>query len=319
MSRIGVVINPTAGHGRAQAQGPIAKRLLEEAGHDIVDLSSTSLASAKTHVRQAIVDGLDAVVVVGGDGMVHLGVNVVAGTSLPLGIVAAGTGNDISRGLGLPIHDVAASVEQIEAGLRTGGRQIDAVSIGDPESTARQWFLGVLSAGIDAAVNERANAMRWPRGELRYIRALLVEAMHMKPYDYRVTIDGEVVWDAPGLLAAVANGTSIGGGLLIAPGALFDDGELQVVMVEGVSRVTLARVFPRLYKGTHVDHPAVHIMSGKSVLIEAGVPAIKGGTPKPPPIAYADGERIGPAPLRCDVEPGAVTILRSARWEQDRP
>src|SRR5690606_4206601 len=95
-------------------------------GHEILDLTADDLTGAELHARQAVVDGLDALVVVGGDGMVHLGVNVVAGTDLPLGIVAAGSGNDIARSMGLPLHDVRASVAAIERGLDTGGRAVDA-------------------------------------------------------------------------------------------------------------------------------------------------------------------------------------------------
>ena len=114
VSRLGVVVNPTAGRGRGTDLGSHTTRLLRSRGHDVVDLSAGTIAEATRNARREILAGVDALVVVGGDGMVHLGVNVVAGTALPLGIVAGGTGNDIARSLGLPRHDVRASLQAIE-------------------------------------------------------------------------------------------------------------------------------------------------------------------------------------------------------------
>lgn len=119
--RMGVVVNPTAGRGRGDRRGHHLLGAARGRGHDVLDLSADDLEGADRHARQAVVDGLDALVVVGGDGMVHLGVNVVAGTDLPLGIVAAGSGNDIARYMGLPQHDVTAAVAAIERGLESGG------------------------------------------------------------------------------------------------------------------------------------------------------------------------------------------------------
>ncbi len=176
MTRLGVVVNPTAGKGRGTAAGRRTHELLQARGFDVQDLSSTSLALATDRARAAVLAGLDALVVVGGDGMVHLGVNVVAETDLPLGIVVAGTGNDIARTLGLPkAGDVDACVAAIEHGLTTGPRSVDAVRVGPPGTAVHEWFLGVLSCGFDAAINARANEMTWPKGSGRYVRALLAE------------------------------------------------------------------------------------------------------------------------------------------------
>ena len=301
-SRIGVLVNPTAGHGRGAARGTEVLRALAARGHRVVDLTADSAESALRGARQAVVDGLDALVAVGGDGMVHLGANVVAGTDLPLGIVAAGSGNDIARAAGLPRHDVRAAVRGIEAGLASGGRVIDAVRIGPPDYLTHEWFLGVLSCGIDAAVNERANALTWPRGTGRYVRALGTVLRTFRPYGYRVTIDGDV-WESPGTLVAIANGTSIGGGMRIAPDALLDDGLLDVVIAGPLSRAGVAAIFPRVYPGTHVTHPACTVVRGRTVLVEPS----HVGPPAPP--AFADGERLGPLPMRAQVVPGAVRLL----------
>ena len=300
--RIGVVVNPTAGHGRGERRG---RHLLEAArarGHEVLDLSADDLLGAEQHARQGVVDGLDALVVAGGDGMVHLGVNIVAGTDLPLGIVAAGSGNDIARAMGLPRHDVAEAVRVVERGLATGGRAVDAVVVGPPDYSAHEWFIGVLSCGVDAAVNARANELTWPRGGGRYVRGLASELRRFRPYGYRLTLDDET-WESTGTLVAVANGGLFGGGMRIAPGSRMDDGLLDVVIAGPLSRRELLGIFPKVYRGTHVRHAACTVLRSTSVLIEhSPVGPV-------PPAAFADGERIGPLPLRVEVRPGAVRLL----------
>lgn len=300
--RIGVVVNPTAGHGRGGHRGGQLFGHLARRGHSIVDLTSDDLAGASRQARGAVVDGLDALVVVGGDGMTHLGVNLVAETDLPLGIVAAGSGNDVARSLGLPRHDIAEAVRTIEAGLETGGRRIDAVRTSSPDFSAVVWYLGVLVAGLDAHVNAVANTMSWPRGSGRYLRATLRELPRFRPYGYRITLDGETR-ETPATVVSVCNGRHIGGGMVIAPEADMTDGLLDVVIAGPLGRWAAAGIFPSIYRGAHVRNPAVSVIRTRSVLIE---PSDVG--PHPPP-AHADGELVGQLPLRIEVVPGAVRLL----------
>ena len=268
----------------------------------VQDLSAADLTGAEQHAKQAVVDGLDALVVVGGDGMVHLGANVVAGTDLPLGIVAAGNGNDVARAMELPRHDVVAAVAAIERGLETGGRAVDAALVGPVDYSAHEWFLGVLSCGFDAAVNARANTMTWPQGSGRYVRALTTELSRFRPYGYRLTLDEET-WESTGTLVAVANGGLFGGGMRIAPHSLMDDGLLDVVIAGPLSRRQLLAIFPKVYSGKHIDHPACTVLRSRTLLIEhSHVGPV-------PPVAFADGERLGPLPLRVEIRPGAVRLL----------
>jgi diacylglycerol kinase (ATP) len=246
--------------------------------------------------------GLAGLVVVGGDGAVHLGVNVVAGTHLPLGIVPAGTGNDIARALHVPSH-VDRAVADIVAALATRPRSLDAVRVGRPDAAAYEWFLGVLSCGIDAAVNATANTYRWPTGHLKYLRGVVAELPRFRPYGYRVRMDDEV-WESAGTLVAIANIPWFGGGLRIAPDADPEDGVLDVVVAGPFSRHGLVGIFPRLYSGSHVGHPKVRVFRTRAVTIE---PVAALGPH--PPVAFADGERIGPLPLRIEVVPGALDVL----------
>lgn len=300
--RIGVVVNPTAGHGRGGHRGPELFGQLVRRGHHVEDLSAPDLAAASRQARAASVDGLDALVVVGGDGMVHLGVNLVAETDLPLGIVAAGSGNDVARSLGLPRHDIAKAVRAIERGLESGGRTVDAVTAGPPDFSATVWYLGVLVGALDAAVNARANRLTWPPGSGRYFRATLRELVRFRPYGLRITLDDEV-WETPATVVAVCNGRHIGGGMAIAPTADMTDGLLDVVIAGPLGRWAAAGIFPSVYRGAHVRHPAVTVVRSRTVLLE---PSDVGPHP---PDAHADGERIGALPLRLEVVPGAVRLL----------
>lgn len=302
MTTVGVIVNTAAGARDVVATGRRVHELLAAAGHAVTDLSAPTLAQATDKARAAATAGLAGLVIVGGDGAVHLGVNVVAGTDLPLGIVPAGTGNDIARALAVPA-EVDRAVADIVAALATRPRPLDAVRVGRPDAAAYEWFLAVLSCGLDAAVNLTANTYRWPSGHLKYLRAILTELPRFTPYGYRVTLD-DGVWESAGTLVAIANTAWIGGGLKIAPDADPEDGLLDVVVAGPFSRTGTAGIFPKLYRGTHVNHPRIQVFRSRTVTVE---PVAALGPH--PPVAFADGERIGPLPLRVEVIPGALNVL----------
>lgn len=311
---LGVVVNPTADRGHADRAGARTLARLRERGFEVRELSGSSFDDALARARAAVADGLDALVVVGGDGMVHLGANACAGTTTPLGVVAAGSGNDYARALRLPVRDVDGAVDALTRALDAGPRVVDAarVTSDDPDEEPR-WFCGVLSAGLDAAVNARANAMRRPRGRARYAVAALRELARFRPFGYRLTIESRAdggtvtsVWDSPGTLVAVANGPAIGGGIRIAPDALVDDGDLDLVLAGPLSRHGALRVFPLTYAGKHVGHPVVDVRRVVRVRLE---PTDQGVAPPP---AFADGELVGPLPREVRVVPGALRVLAPA-------
>ena len=298
--RVGVAVNPTAGGGRGAAAGSATALRLTEAGFDVVPLQAGSAVELIERAAAAIADGLDALVVVGGDGMVHLGTNLVAGTALPLGIVAAGTGNDVARSLGLPVKDLAAAAQVVVDAVRAGtSRPVDAVRCG-PEPAGGRWFAGVLGAGFDALVNERANSWSWPRGRRRYDLAILRELPVLRPRDYVLELDG-VRHELPAVLVAVANSPAYGGGLHVCPDAQMDDGLLDVLVVGPLSRTRFVRLYPSVFSGRHVGHPEVQVLRARVVRLNS--PGIVG---------YADGERIEPLPLTCEAVPGALRVLAAA-------
>lgn len=294
MARMGLMINPTSGKNTGAQVGQQALSLLRDAGVDVLDLSASDARSAVEQGRAAIGSGaIDRLVVGGGDGMVHLGANLCAGTPVSLGVIAAGTGNDIARELGLPVRDAAASVQRI---LSSSTRQVDAAR--HTTATGEQkWFLGVLAAGFDAVVNERANQLTWPKGPMRYNLAILRELPVFRAIPYTLVLDGERI-DTEAMLVAVGNGPAYGGGMRVTPDASFDDGLLDVLILRKISTFEFLRVFPRVFKGTHVSHPAVQIRRARTVSLEAeGI------------VSYADGERFAPLPMSMEVVPGALTVL----------
>jgi diacylglycerol kinase (ATP) len=292
--RLGLIVNPTSGKNTGARVGSEALTLLRAAGVAIVDLSGADARSALEKGRAAIAArAVDQLVVAGGDGMVHLGANLCAGTGVPLGVIAAGTGNDIARELGLPVRDAAKSVERILAG---GVRTVDAARHTTPTGETR-WFLGVLAAGFDAVVNERANQWRWPRGPMRYNLAILRELPVFRAIPYVLELDGRRV-ETDAMLVAVGNGPAYGGGMRVTPDAAFDDGLLDVLVLNRISTPEFLRVFPKVFTGAHVTHPAVDMHQARTVRLEAtGI------------VSYADGERFAPLPMTMEVVPGALGIL----------
>lgn len=297
--RVALVANPTSGKGLGARSTSIVLERLRRHGVEVRDVSASTAATARHQAVAAVNGGVDALLVVGGDGMTHLGVNACAGTGVPLGVVAAGTGNDSARGLELPLGDPAKALDRAVEGLREGrSRALDAARVQTADGT-RRWFLGVLGAGFDALVNERANGWTWPRGRMRYNLATARELPAFRPISYHLELDGSSV-DERAMLVSVANGASYGGGMRIAPDASYTDGLLDVVVLGPVSTVALLRLFPKVYSGRHVHHRAVSVRRVRALTLE---------TPGRDLVVYADGERIGPTPIHCEVVPAAVRLL----------
>jgi diacylglycerol kinase (ATP) len=284
---IALLTNPTSGRGRGARLREMVRDRLARAGAEVQDLQGADFDDALDLARAAVSAGADSLVVVGGDGMVHLGVQAVGGTGVPLGIVPAGTGNDAARYFDLPRKDPAGAVDRILAG-RT--RTCDLARCGS------RYVVGVLSAGFDALVNERANQMTWPRGQMRYNLATVAELRTFEPLAYTLDLDG-ATRRLEAMLVCVGNGPSFGGGLRITEGAELDDGLLDVVVIKPMSRLELVRTYPKLFTGTHVTHRQYERHRVRSVTIAS--PGIT---------AYADGERFGALPLTVECAPGALTV-----------
>lgn len=284
---IALLVNPTSGKGKGARYARLAKARLAAAGLTVHTRASRDADHAREIAAEVVADPELELVVVGGDGMVHLAIQSAAGSGRTIGIIPAGTGNDVARYVGLPMTDPEAAADCVVRG-RT--RTIDLARSGE------KYFATVLAAGFDAKVNERANRMRWPRGQMRYNVSTLAELRVFKPIPYVLELDGEQL-ELDAMNVAVGNGPSFGGGLRITEGALLDDGMLDVVLFRPMSKASLVRTYPKLFKGTHVTHPAYEHHRVKRVTVAA--PGI---------VAYADGERFGALPLTVEAAPGALTV-----------
>ncbi|MFF1360396.1 diacylglycerol kinase [Streptomyces sp. NPDC058297] len=292
-SEITLFVNPTAGRGRGAHAAQPAASALRAAGFTVHTLVGEDADDALTRARAAVHDGTGALIAVGGDGMANLALQAVADTRTPLGVIAVGTGNDFARSLGLPVRDPAAAGALVADALK--GARIRELDLG---RAGGHWFGIVLASGFDSRVNDRGNRMRWPSGRFKYDLAIVAELAAFKPIPYRITLDDGPPLEVEATLVAVGNGTSYGGGMKICADADMTDGLFDITVVGDCSRATLLKVFPRVYKGTHLDHPKVTVH--RATKIELAAEGITG---------YADGEPLGALPMTAECVPGAVRIL----------
>lgn len=290
---IALLVNPHSGRGRAAVTGVRLKEALREAGARVHVYTGRSAVDSRRLARLAASDRPDALVAVGGDGLVHQALQAVVGTGVPLAAVPAGTGNDIARAFGRPrgpAGEVAAAI------LRGRTRPADVVRLRLGDGTHR-YFLSVLACGFDARVNERVNGFRFRFGRAGYVAGLLAELRSFRPIDFEIDVDGRRIAE-PGMLVAVGNTAAYGGGMRVCPEAEPDDGLVDVVFVRRVALGRFLRLFPRVFSGGHIGLEEVVSERGRTVTIHADSGA-----------AYADGERIGEPPLVCEVVPKAVEML----------
>ena len=293
-----LLMNPAARAGAHTRAAPDAAERLRARGIRTTIVSGGSAAESTDLLRKAVALGTDAVAVAGGDGTVHLALQVLAGTGIPLGIIPAGTGNDLAAAVGLRELNVAAAADTIADGHT---RRIDLARVTRADGST-EYFGSVLASGFDSRVNDRANAMRWPRGGSRYNLAILIEFLTLRgiPYDIDLVLaDGSperIVGDL--VMATVGNGATYGGGIPICPDADPGDGLLDVTLVRPAGRLRLLRLLPRVYRGTHtaIDEVSTYRVC-RARLFATGV------------TAYADGDPIGALPLTVEVAPGALTLF----------
>lgn len=292
-SEITLFVNPTAGRGRGAHAAQPAASALREAGFRVRTVLGADGPDALARLRAAVAAGTGAVVAVGGDGMVSLALQALARTRVPLGVVAVGTANDFARSMGLPVRSPARAGRLAAEALKEG--RIREIDLGLAAGT---WYGTVLCSGFDSRVNDRGNRMRLPAGRFTYDLAMVAELARFRPFPYRITLDDGPVIDTEATLVAVGNGTSYGGGMRICADAVPDDGLFDVTVVGDCGRATLLKVFPQVYRGTHLAHPKVTVHRAARVTLEAA-----GIT------AYADGEPLGPLPVTARCVPGALRLL----------
>ncbi|MEB3063529.1 diacylglycerol kinase [[Mycobacterium] zoologicum] len=295
IGHITLLTNPAAGHGNARHAAERAITRFQQRGVNVHHIVGADPQHARRLLDEALAAGTDAVVVAGGDGVISLALQSLAQGDVPLGIIPAGTGNDHAREYGLPTGDPEAAADVIAEGWS------ETVDLGRivGDDGAVSWFGTVMAAGFDSLVSDRVNRMRWPHGRMRYNVAMVAEMSKLRLLPFRLTFDDDAPLDIELTLAAFGNTRSYGGGMLICPGADHADGLLDVTMVHSGSRTKLIRLFPTVFKGTHVNLDEVSTRRANTIRVEC--PGIN---------AYADGDYVAPLPVTVSAVPGALRILR---------
>lgn len=281
-----LVINPVSGQGKGATIGTYVAGFLNQKSIDYTIVTGNSSVALTDHLATFIEKNpnCDGVIAVGGDGLLHIILQKVVPAQIPFTIIPAGTGNDFVRTLGWDLENVDQQLERVTTTLPT------SIDLGLVDG---EWFGAILSTGFDSVVNEKANTMQWPKGPMKYNAAIAIELPRFKPRHYEITLDDRTI-STEAMLIAVSNGRSYGGGMLVCPNASITDGSFDVMVLHPVSKIEFLKVFPKVFAGTHVTHPAVEILRSTTVKIESKA------------VAYADGERIGQLPVTAECISGAV-------------
>ncbi len=291
----GVVVNPRSALGRGARSAKNVLLALERAGIPTRVITGRDAIHCQARVREECQTGeLRGLILVGGDGLVGLVIQVPEARELPIGIVPAGSGNDFARQFALS-HRPARAIPHILA-AESRPKRVDLGVVSLPGGRTH-WFAGALSVGFDAAINRRANAISLPLGPLRYQLGLLAELIRLK--SRRFTVSGDVGERTfTGLLATVMNTRAIGGGIPLAPSASVTDGALNFVEVTHAGKLRVLSVLGRLARGTHEALPEVTITKVQHVRIDADAE-----------LAYSDGEPVGTGPFDVSVATRGVPCL----------
>ncbi len=292
MSEVQVLGNPSARDGRERLAEVAAA--VERRGVGATVLEAGSVDEAVAVARRAVADGATRLIAVGGDGVVNIAVNAVAQRPTILGVVPYGTGNDFARALGLIDGGLDGQVDRALA---------EPVAV-DAIRTNHGWVATVATLGFSGDVTERANGLRWPRGQLRYTVATLLQLPRLRTLPVDVEVDGRRLGGDTTLLA-VGNTPYFGGGMRICPDVRTDDGLVQAVSIGAVSRPTFLRVFPSVFSGRHIGRREVATATGAVVTITGSAVDL-----------WADGDRLGPLPVRLEAVAGALRVAGARPGER---
>lgn len=284
------LVNPSSGGGKGKRALGLLGELAAEAGAELV--VSRSAEDLVDQARKAAAEGVERLVVAGGDGTFHHAAQGLIGSECAMGLVPLGRGNDLRANLGIPNELPQA----VEVALSGGVRRIDVGQVG-PHS-----FLGYCGVGFDSEVASYVQQGRGPfSGQAAYVYGVLRTLAAFKPPVIRVEYDGGV-YEKAAMFVVVCNHSRFGGGMVIAPQAKIDDGVLDLVVVEAFSKIELLKIFPKVYKGEHVGHPAVTMVTTRSARIHVDRTMTMA----------SDGEpimEVGEQGVEASVRPGALGVV----------
>ena len=318
--RLLVLLNPAARDGRTGRARGLLESAFAEAGTEAEVVETTGAGEVERLAREA--SGVDAVVVAGGDGTVHEAVNGIAGTGVPLGVLPLGTGNDFAHALGMP--DPLPEAVRALVAAPVVDLDLGHVRWTDAEGTHGRLFANCLGAGFDAHAAQIAGETKWLGGRAAYLAAVLRTLWAWRRPDVRVRVtaqyaadtvpaatasgpaEAEPLFAGPLFLCEVGNGHSVGGGFLLTPNAVPDDGLLDVCLVRHLSPRRALRLLPQSFTGAHVGAPEVTM--DRVVRVEMDV--VTGAV-----ALQADGEglTLGATKIAVEVVPGALRALMPAR------
>lgn len=290
-----LAINPTSGRGKGASVSHQVADFLKERAIAYRIVTGSNAITFQENLRREVeseqssgADSCQGIIAIGGDGLMHMAIQVAATNEIPIAAIPAGTGNDFVRTLG---WDPDKPLEPLWAAITTESNAIDLGAIDG------ELFCAIASTGFDSLVNERANRLKWPKGPAKYNVAMALELPKFVPLNYRFSVDGRE-FEREAMLIAAGNGRSYGGGMLVCPDADITDGLLDLMILNPVSKREFIRIFPSVYEGKHIEHPKVEMLQGREISIDA------------PAICYADGERIGPLPAKITTSEGALRTWR---------
>ena len=284
--RLRVLVNPAAGAGATTRKLEGVRRKLSESALE-VQIARTESAAHAAELALAAAQNGEEVVVFGGDGMARIAAAAIRGTDAVLGLLPGGRGNDFAAVLGVP-RDPIAACEVLVSG------RVRSIDVGEANG---QTFLGNASIGLESEVTPIANAAPRLAGRAVYLGATLYGLARWRPARFELEADGRS-FSYTGYMAAAANTGCLGGGMRLAPDAQVDDGLLDVVVISHTSRLRFVRGTPKVFRGTHVHEPNVHIWRARQVRLDADRPFA----------VYADGDELATTPALVTVVPGALKV-----------
>lgn len=301
MSKTLLILNPHAGSGRAGRVWHELEPLLWELLGELVVAITQHPEDVAQHLDKAYAAGLTRVISIGGDGTNHALVNALAelnarhpdGARMVYGNLPIGSGRDWARFKGIPF-DIKVAARWI-AEAKPTPTDIGLLKADDHS----EYFLNIASAGLSGEVDRRVNSTP-VRRPWTFLKATVETILSHRPQGVEVRIDDQAWYTGSAYLVAVANGSTFGHGMRIAPHARTDDGMFDVILVKGVSRPTILSALYRVYNATHLTHPAVMHTRARSVQV-VGTEGRLG--------LDLDGEHAHGHDLCFSIQPGLLDVL----------
>lgn len=285
--RVHVLRSPTGGGRRSRAATVELVTDLVSSGHEVVDVTGDSAEASSAKLQQVIAAGnVERVLVCGGDGLVHLAIQQLAQSGVPVALCPSGSGNDFAAALGIVTPDVSTVV--------ASPQPIDLMRVTNNQGSI-SWVASIAIGGFPASINARANTLRLPLGSQIYTLAAALELPRFQRIEMSLRLDGYPI-ETDSAMLAIGNTSLFGGGMLACPDATPVDGLLHLTSIQGVGRAGILRHLAGRSGGT-ADRPEVLRRTATRVDVDTvGIDM------------WGDGEPIGVGPLSFEVIPGALLV-----------